>query len=172
MHHSRRDILGLLHENRRKHVTLQAHHQAIRSGTSTNIFQRLSPAAEADWDAVVRTFTTLHCKLRAFYSGTNNWPEPLLSLEVKPLQDMPTLFPDHSETPWHISIAFYEPQKSREFRKIVQKYAEWREFVLVGNIYGGMFELDPERCPVGSDEDILALKRQGYYGDRPMHISM
>lgn len=172
--HNRRIILGVLHDNQRNRVIFDGHAGAVRRGTFTDVMERLSPASEADWWGVVGTFHTLRCKVRARYLGNNKWPDtPLLALEVQPQQQLPTRFPPESEVPWHITIAYYDPQRSREFRSVVDRYAEFQEYTLVGKIQGAMFELDKNRCPVGSDPELLALKRSDpYYHDRPLHISL
>ena len=92
-------------------------------------------------------------------------------LEVDPLQELPTTKPPDSATPWHISVAFYNPQRKQSFKAIERRYTQWREYTLIGWIQGASFYLDPQRCPVGSDPDLQALIRSDpWYGHKPIYL--
>ena len=169
-----RRIWSDLYENQRRGVIRQAYANAIPRGVDTDIMQRLSVAAEADWDAIRTQFTRLRCRIRARYSGNNAFPDnPLLVLEVVPLEELPTTKPPNSETPWHISVAFYNPALAREFQVITDRYALPREFTLEGWIQGSTFVLDTRECPVGSDRQLQELVAQDpWYGHKAIHISL
>ena len=165
-------VLMDLHETQRKAVILEGHAGRIPRGTNTDVMDRLSPMS-ADWHGVTHNFTSFRCKIRARYMGSNRWSDnPLLVLEVKPLEEIPTTKPPNSQTPWHITVGFYDSYKAQEFRNIVEKYLDWTEYTLIGWVQGASFYLDTERCPVGSDQDLLALIRSDpYYGHKPIHMS-
>ena len=162
-----------LHETQRKAVILTGRAGRIPSGTNTDVMDRLSPMS-VDWERVKTHFTSLKCKLRARYMGNNRWPDnPLLILEVRPLQELPTIKPTDSQTPWHISVGFYAPDRAKAFQNIVEKYMDWEEYTLIGWIQGASFYLDKYTCPIGSDQDLQALIRADPdYGHKPIHISL
>ena len=164
-----RGILHDLHEMQRKNAI---HRGGIAPGVDTDVMDRLSPASQADWDGVVRRFTRFQAKVRARYMNAAYGSDPLLVLEVQPLGNFPTTMPPNSETPWHISVAFYDRGQRRDFEKLVEKYRRSEVKTLVGHIQGASFELDTLRCEVGSDPLLQRLHRSGYYGDRPLHISL
>jgi len=162
-----------LRENQRQAVIFAGLAGQIPDGTNTELTDRLSPMSQ-DWEGLRKNFTSLKCKVRARYMGGNQWPgNPLLILEIRPLQELPTTKPPNSETPWHITVGFYEPSRDRAFKKIVEKYIDWEEYTLIGWIQGASFYLDTNACPVGSDPDLQNLIRaDAYYGHKPIHISL
>jgi hypothetical protein len=166
-------ILQDLRDSHLTGVIAQGRARAVPRGIFTDVMDRLAPASD-DWESVRNNFTRLRCRVRARYSGSNESPDtPLLMLEVDPLQELPTTKPPDSATPWHISVAFYNPQRKQSFKAIERRYTQWREYTLIGWIQGASFYLDPQRCPVGSDPDLQALIRSDpWYGHKPIHISL
>ena len=164
-----RGILHDLHETQRKNAI---HKGRIAPGVDTDVMDRLSPASLADWDGVVRRFTRFRAKVRARYMNAAYGTDPLLVLEIQPIGNFPTTKPPNSEIPWHISVAFYSDENKREFKALVDKYRKFEIKTLVGHIQGASFELDTLRCDVGSDPLLQHLHRLGYYGNRPLHISL
>ena len=162
-------LLINLHEMQRNNAI---HKGRIAPGIDTDVMDRLSPASLADWDGVVRRFTRFRAKVRARYMNAAYGTEPLLVLEIQPLGNFPTTKPPNSETPWHISVGFYSHAYAREFNTLVDKYREFEVKTLVGHIQGASFELDTLRCDVGRDPLLQRLHRLGYYGNRPLHISL
>ena len=165
----KRKIQNDLHEMQRKNAI---HKGPVPPGIDTDVMDRLSPASQADWDSVVKRFTRFRAKVRARYMNAAYDSEPLLVLEIQPLGDFPTVKPPNSETPWHVSVGFYSRAYAREFNALVDKYREFEVKTLVGHIQGASFELDTLRCDVGSDRLLQRLHRLGYYGNRPLHISL
>ena len=170
----RKRIREDLYENQRRGVAQRGHQNAVAYGVNTDVWQRLSPAAEADWETIRTTFTRLRCRIRGRYLGSNTYPDtPLFVLEVVPLEPLPTIKPPNSETPWHISVAFYNPQLARDFNVLIDRYAHFREYTLIGWIQGASFYLDTHACPIGSDVQLQELVRQDpSYGHKPIHISL
>ena len=165
----KRKIQNDLHEMQRKNAI---HKGPVPSGIDTDVMDRLSPASLADWDSVVRRFTRFRAKVRARYMNAAYGTDPLLVLEIQPIGNFPTTKPPNSEIPWHISVAFYSDENKREFKALVDKYRKFEIKTLVGHIQGASFELDTLRCDVGSDPLLQHLHRLGYYGNRPLHISL
>ena len=162
-------LLNNLHEIQRKNAI---HKGSIAPGIDTDVMNRLSPESLADWDRVVRRFTRFRAKVRARYMNAAYGTDPLLVLEIQPIGIFPTTKPPNSETPWHISVGFYSDEHAREFKALVDKYRKFEIKTLVGHIQGASFELDTLRCDVGSDPLLQHLHRLGYYGNRPLHISL
>ena len=121
------------------------HRGPIAPGVDTDVMDRLSPASLADWDGVVRRFTRFRAKVRARYMNAAYGADPLLVLEVQPLGNFPTTKPPNTETPWHISVAFYDRRQRREFDALVGKYRKFEVKTLDGHIQGASFELDTLR---------------------------
>ena len=71
-----------LHEIQRKNAI---HKGASPWGVDTEIMDRLSPAAEEDWDRVKQRFTRFRANVRARYMNSDYGSDPLLVLEVQPL---------------------------------------------------------------------------------------
>ena len=163
-------LLHTLHETQRRNAI---HRGQSPWGVDTEIMDRLSPAAEEDWDRVKQRFTRFRANVRARYMNSDYGSDPLLVLEVKPLgNNFPTTKPPNSETPWHISVDFYNRENADELKALVNKYRKFEVKTLVGHIQGSSFELDTLRCDVGTDPLLQHLHQQGYYGDRPLHISL
>ena len=165
--HSR--LLDSLHEMQRINAI---HKGTVPWGDDTEIMDRLSPEASADWDNVKRRFTRFQAKVRARYMDSEFNEQPLLVLEIQPVGPFPTTKPPNSNTPWHVSVGFYDHAYAREFKQLVDKYRKFEIKTLVGHIQGASFELDTLRCDVGSDPLLQHLHRLGYYGNRPLHISL
>ena len=91
---------------------------------------------------------------------------------MHPLQKLPTSTPPNSETPYHISVAFFDPAKRKMFEELERKYSKSKTVTLQGEIQGSSFKLDTTRCPVGSDELVKRLHAAGHYYNRPLHISL
>ena len=134
-----------------------------------DIMDRIRPWAQEDWDSVVRV------RLRSVYLPSNRHPEaPLLALAVEQLdpEEAPVFGKPQSETPLHISVAFYNAERKREFDEVFERYQKPQEVVLHGRIQGSTFELRPPD-PIAADPEVAALKRgDAYYGNRPLHISL
>ena len=162
-------LLNNFHEIQRKNAI---HKGSIAPGIDTDVMNRLSPESLADWDRVVRRFIRFRAKVRARYMNAAYGTDPLLVLEIQPIGNFPTTKPPNSEIPWHISVAFYSDENKREFKALVDKYRKFEIKTLVGHIQGASFELDTLRCDVGSDPLLQHLHRLGYYGSRPLHISL
>ena len=163
-------LLHNLHETQRRNAI---HKGRVAPGVDTDVMNRLSPESLEDWDKVVRRFTRFRAKVRARYMNAAYGSDPLLVLEVQPLGgNFPTTKPPNSETPWHISVDFYNRGNARELKALVNKYRQFEVKTLVGHIQGASFELDTLRCDVGSDPLLQHLHRLGYYGNRPLHISL
>ena len=163
MHRTLRDILA--------HRQLFNAMTTARQGVETDIFDRLTPEAEEDWDAIRTSFTTLRCRIRAEYLPSNYPNHPLLAFVVEPIDPMPTTKPVMSNVPWHVSIAFYYPQFDREFTRVHRRYLMAREVVLRGHIQGSSFELHPN-SPIANDADVVALHQNGHYRHRDLHLSL
>ena len=161
-------------EQRRRIAIRRGQAGAVEAEAYQDVMDRLRPNVNANWDRVVRQFRLLRCQVRARYMASNEYAErPLLVLEIRPLQQMPTTRPPGNKTPWHVSIAFYDPDRRKAFMTATRAYTDWREVTLVGEIAGSTFQLDPRRCPVATDRRLAALHRADpWYGDRPLHISL
>ena len=161
-------------EQRKRIAIRRGKHGLVKPEQYVRMEDRTKPRIWDNWDRVKRQFKSLRCEIRARYIPSNQYPkEPLLILEVKPLEPMPTRHPTGNQTPWHISIDFYDSDKRTEFMDATRPYARWREVTLVGQIYGSAFYLDRDKCPVGSDRRLEALHAVGHYGDYAgLHISL
>ena len=141
----------------------------------TDVMDRIRPWAQDDWDSVVRRFRTMRVRLRSVYLPSNNHAlQPLLALAVEQLdpEQAPIYGKPGSETPLHISVAFFDAGRKREFREVFERYQKPREVVLHGMIQGSTFELRPPD-PILADPQVVALKAgDPYYGHRPLHISL
>ena len=140
-----------------------------------DVMERIRPWAQDDWDSVVRSFRTMRVRLRSIYLPSNRYPmAPLLALAVEQLdpEEAPIYGRPGSETPLHISVAFYNAGRKREFDEVFERYQKPREVVLHGRIQGSTFELRPPD-PIAADPEVAALKQgDAYYGHRPLHISL
>ena len=139
------------------------------------VMERLKPWASDDWDAVVQNFRTMRVRLHAEYLPSNRHPtSPLLALVVEQLDEhlAPIWGKPGSVTPLHISIAFYDRRRKREFDRVYKRYARPREVVLHGWIQGSTFALHPPD-PIAGDADVQNLARSDpWYGHKGLHISL
>ena len=170
------NVRSTLHDAQRRNAI---HKGASPWGEDTDIMNRLSKEAKGDWENVHRHFNRFKAMVRARYMNSDYGADPLLVLEVKPLKQrgiqFPTTQPPNSETPWHITVDFSDSRNSakmRRMRRLIETYSTYKEYTLVGHIQGSSFELDRLRCEVGRDPLLQQLHDAGYYGDRPLHISL
>ena len=128
----------------------------------------------------------LRCRIKAEYlTPDKDYPdEPLLAIVIDPLQDLPTIRPPDSETPWHVSIGFYStkygPIKDgtkadranykKALERIQRNYAEWAEVILLGHTQGGTWVLNDD-SPVKNDPDIQFVHDNSHYHDRAIHMT-
>ena len=111
--------------------------------------------------------------MRGVYLGSQGYPEqPLFALEVTPLQRLPTNQPPNTATPYHISIAFSDPAKRREFTALEARYRKPRTVTLKGVVRGLAFYLDESRDPIARDALLQRVFRSGHYGHKGLHISL
>ena len=141
--------------------------------TYTDIMDRLRP--KKDWDNIKKGLTSIKAKVRADYLHSPQYPDtPLLVMKVEPLQKLPTTRPTGSQTPYHISIAFYAKQPA-DFRRrmdaVQLKYARSRTVMLKGHVQGSTFVLS-ESSPIANDPEIKYLHDNSYYASRPLHLSL
>ena len=114
----------------------------------------------------------MKAEVQGVYLGSNDYPEPpLFALKVTPLQRLATIQPPNSETPYHISVAFFDPAERRSFTALEQKYSEPREVTLKGRIRGMAFYLDATD-PIASDPLIQSVHGKGHYAHKPLHVSL
>jgi len=180
-------VRNTLHHAQRRNAI---HKGASPWGEDTDIMDRLSKQANDDWDNVHRNFDSFHALVRAHFNNSDYGADPLLVLEVKPhgirepngsgyrrqrgMMQFPTTKPPNSETPWHITIDFYNRWNRRDMDRLIEKYSTWKEYTLVGQLSGsgGSFQMDRHRCEIASDPLVQQLHDAGYYGDRPIHMSI
>ena len=169
------NVRSTLHAAQRRNAI---HKGASPWGEDTDIMNRLSKEAKADWDNVHRHFNRFKAMVRVRYMNSDYGADPLLVLEVKPLKQrgmqFPTTKPPNSETPWHITIDFSNSGNRRDMQRLIAKYSTFKEYTLVGQISGsgGSFQLDRHRCEIASDPLVQQLHDAGYYGNRGLHISL
>lgn len=109
---------------------------------------------------------------------------PLFALEVRPQgPDFPTRCPPGSDmsfspprvkTPYHISIAFYQPldeHRDDRFDLVERRYAGWRHVILTGEIWGNAFYVDSKNV-IGGDPELQGLFLSGDYRYKGLHMSM
>ena len=109
---------------------------------------------------------------------TLEYPEvPLLAIQVKPVQGQyfPTRRPTNAWSQWHLSLCFKsDPHTVHDLAYLVRKFDD-RVFRLVLNHTewptGSSLELDTARDPLASDRVVQRLHRNGYYGNKALHIS-
>ena len=169
-----RQVIKSLMERQRENVTGLANRGGIAEGEWTDVMDRLNPRSRANWDNVRQSFRYLRCRLRAEYSGSNTWPDnPLLILAVYPMGHLPTTRPGDPNTPWHISISFYDPLRKPEFVAMEEKYGQTRIVTLEGWIEGSTFRLDLNNCPIGSDPLVQNVHNADpVYGAANLHVSL
>ena len=171
-----RRVQPTLSKFQRESVISQGQRGKIPDGVDYDLTQRIRNKKllkDEKWYSYKKGFKTIRCRIKGVYLGSNYTyaNEPLYVIEVRPLQKLPTSKPPNSETPYHISVAFWDPQKRKLFEELERKYSQSRTVVLQGEIEGSSFKLDTKKCPVGSDELVKRLHSEGYYHNRPLHIS-
>lgn len=165
-----RSFLQTLAKSAEENRRLQA--RATGVPIDTDIMQRLHPRANKQWDAVRNTFRAMTGQIKAQYLGEGPGNEgKLFAIVVRPSTRMPTLMPPSSDTPYHISIAFYDPAQRAIFERVARRYRTWRRVTLRGRIFGSTFQLDAN-SPVANDADVQLLHRSGRYGNRELHVSL
>ena len=160
----------------RRRVTDAARRGAIPAGRDPDLSERMrNPRLldDARWELYKQGFTELKARVRGVYLGSQAYPEqPLFALEVTPLQRLPTNQPPNTATPYHISIAFFDPAKRREFAALEARYRKPRTVTLKGQIRGLAFYLDENRDPIARDKLLHRIFRAGHYGHKELHISL
>ena len=133
--------------------------------------------------------TAFSCLLRATHlvgsvAEKSDPCRPLFALEVRPMDpEFPTRCPPGSDmsfspprvrTPYHISIAFYQPLDERRddrFDIVERRYAGWRHVILTGGIWGNAFYVNDLNV-IGGDPELQGLFLDGDYGYKGLHMSM
>ena len=105
----------------RESVISQGQRGKIPDGVDYDLTQRIRNQKllkDEKWHSYKKGFKTLKCKIRGVYLGSNNTyaNDPLYVIEMHPLQKLPTSKPPNSETPYHISVAFFDPKKRKFLR--------------------------------------------------------
>ena len=115
----------------------------------------------------------LLCKVQLWTAGNNAYPEnPLIGLQVIPLEQTVTNAPALHTKVWHISVAFKDPKNASLERAFAKKYKEpkilrlW--FSRIG--HNAVSELH-YRDPIASDPVVQALHQASYYRSRKLHIT-
>ena len=160
----------------RQRVTAKGKRGQIPPGENFELEKRIRDPrllGDAAWEAYKRNFTTIRCKVKGVYLGSNEYPDnPLFSLRVTPLSELPTTRAPNSDTPWHISIEFFDPAQRQAFTALEQKYSKTRNLTLRGWIQGLAFYLDTSTDPIGSDPLVQEVHAKGHYRHKPLHISL
>ena len=141
---------------------------------------------EGWWNFIGNMNNQLRCRIKAeYFPPDKNYPDvPLLAIIVDPLDDMPTNRPAHSETPWHISLGVYStkygpikdaPKEEKaayrnSLANIQERYAEWAEVILRGEVHGGTFALS-RNSPIANDPDIRYVHDNSHYFTRSIHLT-
>ena len=172
-----RRVQPTLSKFQRESVISQGQRGKIPDGVDYDLTPRIRDRnllKDEKWHSYKKGFKTIRCRIKGVYLGSNYTyaNEPLYVIEVHPLQKLPTSKPPNSETPYHISVAFWDPQKRKLFEELERKYSQSRTVVLQGEIEGSSFKLDTKKCPVGSDELVKRLHSTGHYHNRSLHISL
>ena len=116
----------------------------------------------------------LLCRVRLWVTGDNNNPEnPLLGLQVVPVEQSLTNAPATHSGVWHISVAFHSTENKELERAFIAKYSAPRKLRLFFDhiAWNGVSRLDPERDPIASDPVVKNLHQASYYRQRQLHIS-
>ena len=117
----------------------------------------------------------LLCKVRLYVTGSNVYPHnPLIGLEVIPLETPVTNKPATHTGKWHISVAFHEHYNKDLERAFIEKYNTPQQLRLIfWNIsrWNAVSELDVNNDPIASDPVVQALHQASHYRDRPLHIT-
>ena len=171
-----RRVRPTLTKFQRELVISQGQRGKIPTGVDYDHTQRMrnqNLLKDEKWHSYKKGFKTIRCRIKGVYLGSNYTyaNEPLYVIEVHPLQKLPTSKPPNSETPYHISVAFWDPKKRKMFEELERKYSRSETVTLIGEIEGSSFKLDTKKCPVGSDELVKRLHSTGHYHNRPLHIS-
>ena len=168
-----RAIRPTLNRAQRDNVVAQGRRGAVPTGTDVELAKRARKGLMEPqrWDSYKKGFKEIKAKIRGVYLGNNAWStQPLFALEVTPQQRLPTIQPPNTATPYHISVAFYDPAKRRAFDTLQQRYSRTRTVVLQGEIRGASFELT--KGPVHDDALLRDLHKEGHYGHKSIHISL
>ena len=172
-----RRVRPTLTKFQRELVISQGQRGKIPDGVDYDLTQRIRNQKllkDEKWHSYKKGFKTIRCRIKGVYLGSNYTyaNEPLYVIEVHPLQKLPTSKPPNSETPYHISVAFWDPKKRKMFEELERKYSKSRTVSLRCEIHGLSFKLDTTRCPVGSDELVKRVHAAGHYYHKPLHISL
>ena len=172
-----RRVRPILTKFQREAVISQGKRGNIPTGVDYDHTQRMrnqNLLKDERWESYKKGFKTLQCRIRGVYLGnnSNSANQPLFAIEVQPLQKLPTSKPPNSATPYHISVAFFDPNKRNMFDELERKYSKNKIVTLRGEISGLTFKLDTTRCPVGSDELIKRVHAEGHYYYSPLHVSL
>ena len=158
----------------RENIISQGRRGAVPEGTDVELADRTRRGLmeRQRWDTYKKGFKEIKAKIRGVYLGNNGpWHnQPLFAIEVMPLQKLPTTQPPNTATLYHISVAFYDPAKRRDFETLHLRYSRTRTIVLKGEIRGGTFEIT--KGPIYKDTLLRKLHSEGHYGDRSLHISL
>jgi len=115
----------------------------------------------------------LLCQVLPWVSGDNSYPdEPLLGLQVVPIEEALTNAPATHSKVWHISVAFHSTENKELESAFIARYSVPRRLRLLFNRIGwnGVSDLDPVRDPIASDPVVKNLHQASYYKRKPLHI--
>ena len=116
----------------------------------------------------------LLCRLQLWVGGSNEYPDnPLLGLQVTPLEQQITNAPATHIGVWHISVAFKDPKNRKLEKAFIKKYETpiiLRLFFREIN-WNAHSELDPWNDPIATDPVVTALHQASHYKDRALHIT-
>ena len=99
-------------------------------------------------------------------------------LEVRPLETFPTDRPPWIGSPWHITVGTlgeHSQAYNTQIRDFLRRFARPQRVRLQFQHFNanGYAELDPQRCPIASDPQVVELKhRDPTQRDIALHISM
>ena len=118
----------------------------------------------------------LLCRVKTSIGGSSTYPmEPLLSLQVIPLETPLMLKPAKHNPAWHISIGFHNRNNRHFETAFFEKYGFWKDVRLqFWSINDQAYaQLDTNKCPIATDPVIRALHQApgNHYKDRPLHVS-
>ena len=169
-----RQLAPILMQRHRANMIERGSKGLVPEGINKCIMTRVHPWANADWDNVKQNFVRMRVRMQAEYLPSNRYyATPLFVISIVPLDPhlMPVWGKPNSETPLHVSIAFYDPAQKRTFDAIHNRYLKPREVELLGYIEGSTFRL--EGGPIADDLDIQHLHANDYeYGHKALHVSM
>jgi len=116
----------------------------------------------------------LLCRVLPWVSGMNAYPdEPLLGLQVVPLEEALTNAPATHSKVWHISVAFHSTENKELESAFIARYSAPRRVCLRFNRIGwnGVSDLDPVWDPIASDPVVKNLHQASYYRLKPLHVT-